>query len=260
MKYDAGQIRKMKAENFQEYDNTLQNAIADLMETCNELETEGGSSAAEDITYDNETSGLTAEDVQAAIDEVYAAIPEVPTEYAAEDITYDNEFYPEVAEVKGALDQIFTVLDEVDAGNIDYDNDESGLEAEDVQAAIDEVYNAIPEVPTEYAATDITYTNESIPSATEVAGALDVIVNIIRGDILTKIEATVINTQSSVAMDANASLIDGRIISIVPVSGAESAVAGSSIDGTGVLTVTLVEAQATGDAVFNVYVQKAVSA
>lgn len=34
--------------------------------------------AAEDVTYNNTTSGLTATDVQAAIDEVYAAIPSTP--------------------------------------------------------------------------------------------------------------------------------------------------------------------------------------
>lgn len=35
----------------------------------------GDGVAAADVTYDNTTSGLTADDVQAAIDEVYAAIP-----------------------------------------------------------------------------------------------------------------------------------------------------------------------------------------
>ena len=34
----------------------------------------GGPVAAEDVTYDPTTSGLAAEDVQAAIDEVYAAV------------------------------------------------------------------------------------------------------------------------------------------------------------------------------------------
>lgn len=34
--------------------------------------------AAEDVTYSNTSSGLTATDVQAAIDEVYAAIPSTP--------------------------------------------------------------------------------------------------------------------------------------------------------------------------------------
>lgn len=38
---------------------------------------EGGEVAADDVTYDNQTSGLQATDVQAAIDEVVAAIPSV---------------------------------------------------------------------------------------------------------------------------------------------------------------------------------------
>ena len=39
---------------------------------------EGGEVAADDVTYDNTTSGLTATDVQAAIDEVNAKIPSTP--------------------------------------------------------------------------------------------------------------------------------------------------------------------------------------
>ena len=65
-----------------------------------QLNASGGSSgavAAEDVTYDNTDSGLTADNVQSAIDEVSAA------------------------------------------ENISYDNTDSGLTADDVQAAIDEV-------------------------------------------------------------------------------------------------------------------------
>ena len=62
--------------------------------------------AAEDVTYDNSGSGLTATDVQAAVDELAAR----PVVAAAEDVTYDN-----------------TV---------------SGLTATDVQAAIDELASA----------------------------------------------------------------------------------------------------------------------
>lgn len=62
----------------------------------------GGTPAAEDVTFDNVASGLTATDVQAAIDEVDAAVP-------------------------------------ADASEVDYDNAVSGLAATDVQAAIDEV-------------------------------------------------------------------------------------------------------------------------
>ena len=68
--------------------------------------------AAEDVTYDNAVSGLTATDVQAAVDELAAR----PVVAAAEDVTYDN-----------------TV---------------SGLTATDVQAAIDELKALIPATPT----------------------------------------------------------------------------------------------------------------
>ena len=60
--------------------------------------------AASDVTYNNTVSGLTATDVQAAIDEVVAAIPST-----------------------------------IDADDVNYDNTVSGLTATDVQAAIDEL-------------------------------------------------------------------------------------------------------------------------
>ena len=52
-----------------------------IIGAINEIYAEIGSGAgvaAADVTYDNTTSGLTADDVQEAIDEVYAAIPSVP--------------------------------------------------------------------------------------------------------------------------------------------------------------------------------------
>lgn len=66
---------------------------------------------AEDVTYDNSGSGLTATDVQAAVDELAAR----PVVAAAEDVTYDNSV--------------------------------SGLTATDVQAAIDELKALIPATP-----------------------------------------------------------------------------------------------------------------
>lgn len=60
--------------------------------------------AADDVTYDNQTSGLTATDVQAAIDEL--------------------------AQGSGGT---------VEADDVSYDNTSSGLVATNVQAAIDEV-------------------------------------------------------------------------------------------------------------------------
>lgn len=45
---------------------------------------------ADNVKYDNTTSGLTADDVQDAIDEVVTMIPSVPATYDADDVTYDN--------------------------------------------------------------------------------------------------------------------------------------------------------------------------
>lgn len=45
---------------------------------------------AADVTYDNTGSGLTATNVQDAIDEVKSDIPTIPTNYAASAITYNN--------------------------------------------------------------------------------------------------------------------------------------------------------------------------
>ena len=49
-----------------------------------------GANTAGDISYDNTGSGLTATNVQDAIDEVKADIPSIPATYAATSITYDN--------------------------------------------------------------------------------------------------------------------------------------------------------------------------
>lgn len=80
-----------------------------IIGAINEIYSEigGGSGVeAEDVVYDNTTSGLTAANVQAAIDEVNAKIP-----------------------ASGA----------VDADDVSYDNTTSGLTATNVQAAIDEL-------------------------------------------------------------------------------------------------------------------------
>lgn len=70
--------------------------------------------AAEDVTYDNTESGLTADNVQEAIDELKS---DIPASLAAEDIAYDNA--------------------------------ESGLTADDVQAAIDDLVSIMGCVYTE---------------------------------------------------------------------------------------------------------------
>lgn len=87
-----------------------------------QLNASGGSSgavAADDVSYDNTDSGLTADNVQSAIDEISAA------------------------------------------ENISYDNTDSGLTADDVQAAIDEV-NAKTAPSGDYITTGLTVENCTI--------------------------------------------------------------------------------------------------
>ena len=78
----------------------------------------GGSVAADDVSYDNTTSGLTADNVQEAIDEIVASGPGGTV--AADDVTYDNTT--------------------------------SGLTADDVQEAIDEINSSLPGLATTSAA------------------------------------------------------------------------------------------------------------
>lgn len=86
-------------------DKTIIGAINEL---AAEIEPSGGVSAAS-VSYDNTTSGLTATNVQAAIDEVDAKVDAIPSTSSA--------------------------------SNVSYSNTNSGLSATNVQAAIDELAN-----------------------------------------------------------------------------------------------------------------------
>lgn len=64
---------------------------------------------ADDVVYDNTTSGLTATNVQDALDEVVAAIPTVPSTYDADDINYDNTTSGLTAtNIQNAVDELAT--------------------------------------------------------------------------------------------------------------------------------------------------------
>lgn len=76
------------------------------------------SADADDITYDNSTSGLTATDMQAATDEVESRVDTVET---------------------GLSDHLADATDAHDASAISYDNSTSGMSATDVQEATDEL-------------------------------------------------------------------------------------------------------------------------
>ena len=58
---------------------TIQNSINELEEKVEKLSGSGGNVTATSVTYDNTTSGLTAENVQAALDELAGGLTEALT-------------------------------------------------------------------------------------------------------------------------------------------------------------------------------------
>ena len=94
---------------------------------------------AEDIGYDNTTSGLTADDVQDAIDEVVGNKQD-----AFERISYSawQLLTPQQQAAKP-----YYIYDypssAITAGNVAYDNTSSGMSADDVQEAVDELKNGL---------------------------------------------------------------------------------------------------------------------
>ena len=119
---------------------TIQNSI-DL------LEKKGGgggtSGTASDISYDNTISGLTADNVQEAIDELKS---DIPTSLGASAITYDNTSSGLTADdVQEAIDELKSdIPTSLGASAITYTNSSSGLTADDVQEAIDEIVTKYP--------------------------------------------------------------------------------------------------------------------
>ena len=99
---------------------------------------------ADNIAYDNTTSGLTADDVQEALDEIVSEMPVIPSTYDADDINYDNTTSGlSATNVQDALDEIVSDIPSIpstyDADDIVYDNTTSGMTATNVQDAIDEL-------------------------------------------------------------------------------------------------------------------------
>lgn len=126
-----------------------------------------GTTTAPHILYDNTTSGLTATNVQDAIDEVYGSIT-VPD---ADDISYDNTSSGiSATNVQDAIDEVYSSVTVPDADDVSYDNTSSGMSATNVQDAIDEVATAVTNID----AGDVTYDNTtSGTTATNVQDALD---------------------------------------------------------------------------------------
>ena len=116
----------------------LNNRLAKL-----EKKSSGAGGAAEDVGYDNSTSHLTADNVQAAIDEVVSDIAGLD----AEDVSYDNTNSGLTAtDVQAAIDEVAGDISGISADDVTYDNTDSGLTADTVQDAIDEVNDDLGDV------------------------------------------------------------------------------------------------------------------
>ena len=138
-------LSALRADNIS-FDNTGSGLSAtDVDEAIKELESDipeiPSSYAASAVTYDNTQSGLSSNNAQDAIDEVKEAIPTIPSSYAASAITYDNtDSGLDATDVQEAIDELKAdIPTSLAAGAITYDNTDSGLISENAQDAIDEL-------------------------------------------------------------------------------------------------------------------------
>lgn len=201
------------------------NAVDSVFGRTGAVVAQAGDYSAAFVDYDNAGSGLVATTVQAAIDEVEAAIPApapvdsvfgrtgavvaAASDYTAAQVDYDNAGSGLVATtVQAAIDEVEAAIpapapvdsvfgrtgavvaaaSDYDADQVDYDNTTSGLAATDVKAALDELAaagggvvssvfgrtGAIVAVAGDYDADQVDYDNATSGlTATDVKAALD---------------------------------------------------------------------------------------
>lgn len=134
------------------------------------------------ISYDNTTSGLAATEVQAALDEIASDSASSSHTHTEADISdlgvyadatgLSANFFPVSDGADGWTYQDFDAFTLVDADQVSYDNASSGLTAEDVQAAIDELDTTLDAISQD--ADGIAYDNSTSGlAATDVQAALD---------------------------------------------------------------------------------------
>lgn len=191
------------------------------------VEVEAGapqSVAAEDVSYNNTTSGLTADEVQAAIDEIVGLIPS--------DAPVDTVF--------GRIGDVVALSGDYDAIQVDYDNTTTGITATDVQDALDELFvliQAAGDVDTvfgrtgdvvavagDYTAAQVTYDNTTSGlSATEVQAAIDELASGSGGGVWGTITGTLSDqTDLQAALDAKLDLAGGTMTGdLITASGAQ---------------------------------------
>jgi len=136
------------------YDNTntgmsatnLQDAIDELHGILNSL-------AASSIDYDNSSSGLSATDVQSAIDEINSKVHDEKVKVSSNDTTADfliNKIVGgtaiTVSEINNGGNEQLRISFSGTASDIPYNNSSSGLSATNVQDAIDELDSRLDEL------------------------------------------------------------------------------------------------------------------
>lgn len=151
--YNAGLIgynnetSQLVGENVQDAIDELDQEIDDIQGAIEDLD-------AEHVAYDNSTSGLVATTVQRAIDELdndlsgkqnQLTFDNTPTAGSLNPVTSDGIYHAidnvdvGVTSFNGRDGAVAPAASDYNAGQIDYDNTDSGLAADDVQEAIDVV-------------------------------------------------------------------------------------------------------------------------
>ena len=180
---------------------------------------------AAEVTYDNTTSGLTATDTQAAIDEVAAAGGGNPTDEL--NTTFElNAGNLEITDAGGTLGIPLTSIDTDDqtAAEVTYDNTTSGLTATETQAAIDEIAAAGGGNPTDELNTTFEL-NAGNLEITDAGGTLGIPLTSIDTDDQTAAEVTYDNTTSGLTATETQAAIDEIVAtSLAPHNGGLGAV------------------------------------
>ena len=208
--------------------------------------------AAGDVSYDNTESGLQATDVQAALDELASGaggadyVELTQAEYdlltpaekhngkmyfitdapsgggggggspAAVDVSYDNTTSGlQATEVQSAIDELSAEVDNIslDAEDVSYDNTDSGLQATDVQEAIDELKSDIDNYLVD--ADQVDYDNSTSGlQATDVQNAIDELnTNISNLSFWTDVTGTLTAGQTSITL-SNAAITTASTIEV----------------------------------------------
>jgi len=165
-----------------------------LDETGTALETHindaTGAHAATAVSYSNATSGLTATETQAAIDEVEGRVDSAET---------------------ATSDHLADTVDAHDASAISFDNVASGLTATETQAAIDEVEGRLDTTETVATSTASDLTNHT--NGTSLKHDADAIINVPSGELTaTDVQAALNELQTHIDTNETPTTTEGDVV------------------------------------------------